>query len=115
MRGLNPDFEGEAAFSDAGETVPSIGFDYAAVDGVKDSGDDGARSEREITVRLLQWLNGGNASRLEIGTRSLVLQYWFNPEGTQRQLAKRMRIPESKVSERLAELRRKLGDGKSLN
>jgi len=107
----DPDFDGEAAFNDASEIVPSVGFDYAAVDHEPDSRDDGARPSREIVVRLLNLLTDGNPRPSEVGRRVLLLQHMLNAEGSQRRLAARMGLAESRVSERLAAMRHTLSSG----
>lgn len=119
----SPDHADEAAFSDDGVIEPSVGFDFAAVDAAVDAALDGdvpnpcstLRSSREIVVRVLAWLSHGNPSPAEIGRRVLAFQHLISLEGSQRLLAKRMRVSEGRASTRLKELRKKLQSGSLRN
>jgi len=105
----------QSGFDEAGNKIPVGDFDYSAVDKVSDDEETTTRSSREITVRLLQMLSSGNARPDEIGRKVLILTYLVSPEGTQRQLADRLGLSESRLSSRLRELRLHLSDESIFN
>jgi hypothetical protein len=105
-----------AAFDDAGDVVPSVGFDYAAVDGAF-ANEDAIRSraeeldrnrQQEDVIRLIEWLTSGAPSLAEIGRRTLTLRHHLRPETSQKKLAARCGITEAALSMRLSKLRRSL-------
>lgn len=104
-----------AAFAD-GELVPSVDFDFDAIDSaIPDDSPILARAEelnrtkqQEDTIRLLQWLTSGTPSLAEVGRRTLTLRHYLRPETTQKKLAARCGITEAALSMRMTKLRRLL-------
>lgn len=88
-------------------------FDWNAVDGAVDtqSATEQGAERREIMARFVQWLASDGASALEIGRRVLAIEHIRNPQGTQRELARRMKMDEGDVSKKIQNLRAILANG----
>lgn len=92
------------AFDDAGEPVQAVAFQYP-----QDEPQELSASERqEILCRLLQFLTGGRAKAKQIGQRVLLLSHLVSQSGcrTQRELARRLGVKESRASQSLKVARR---------
>lgn len=89
-------------FDDAGDLVPITG--PAEQD---HHPDDHQRQRLETIVRLVQWL-GATGSAVDVGRRLIVLQWLLRPAGSQRELAQRLGVSESAISQRLTKLREEL-------
>jgi hypothetical protein len=88
------------------QLVPTVEFDYCAIDGVDvETVDSSSRSNREAILRFSQFMARDNVPPEEIGLRFLAFMHIAYPDGTQRQLAKRMGLDESNASRRVREMR----------
>ena len=95
------------AFSDDGTPVQAVAFDFDAVDSLVDTNNDDLRRVRqETTVRLLQFL-ATRASARACGQRVLLLAFLAGASDckTQLELAKRLGVTPSRVSQTLKSLR----------
>lgn len=100
------------AFDDRGEVVPTVGFDFDAVEAHPDgepeqSQDDVARARRETLFRLLHCLTTGAGTK-RIGQRALVLAFLAGatPFKTQKELAAKLGVSAGRVSQILNSAKR---------
>ena len=96
-------------FDDGGNCVATVEPVFPGEGGADcdfDRSEHEMRLKREAAVRVVQFLNRDNALPDEIGRRALLFLHLTNPEGTQRQLAARLKLNETSVSRRLREMRK---------
>ena len=100
----SPGHDDDAAFDDAGGVVPSVGFDFDAVDGVAPN--DAPIRERfdeierlKIVRAVLAMLQATTNDAQEIGRRVQVFSHLLTQRESQRALAKRMNLTPGRVTQ----------------
>jgi len=103
-----PPFKGESGIAfEKGELVAVDQFKFPAEEAEKEMAnseleDIVRRAQHEAVVAVLQDLNFGNASPVEIGRRAIFQFHELRPEKTQDELAQQLGVTRQRVAQLLA-------------
>lgn len=104
----------DMAFDDDGNQVPTVDFDYAALDAPTSSelsAADAARLRQQTLVRSLKFLCTGRCNPRTVGRRVMLLRHVITQEPpTQRELARMMAVSEARISAAVKSLKKELSE-----